>query len=546
MRTTPLLGCTLATLIVTAACFAHDHTLSAFQQARRAAQLRAAALAEDPTDAKQDQASCQLTIDLVDVRSEKSLAGLVRITRLDSGTAILLRGQIAREANWYALPERAVVTVPPTRLAIEAVHGLETELCRREIDLTGKDRDSLTLPLRRFYDAAKRGLRSGNTHLHLMDLTYAEADRYLRVVPRADALDLVYLSYLRRVPDERNYISNEIVANSFAGGDLARLSQSGVLFANGQEHRHNFNSHGEGYGHVMFLEIMKLVQPVSIGPGIMREGTDGIPLQRGIKQARSDGAAVIWCHNTFGLEDLPNWMAGLLDAQNIFDGGLHGSYRDTYYRYLNLGLKVPFSTGTDWFIYDFSRVYVPIEGALTSKKWLAALAAGKSYITNGTFLELQAGGHDVGETIALAQAGPLEITAKGTGRRDFRRLELIHNGEVVRTSDSRAAEGHFLAEMRCTLDVREPGWIALRIPLEAGKNEFDKPLYAHTSPIYLELAGQRIFRPEVAEELIAEMRKNLETIASTGKFANDEEREAVLAVHREGIALLRQRLENGR
>ena len=123
----------------------------------------------------------------------------------------------------------------------------------------------------------------------------------------------------------------------------------------------------------------------------MGDGTDGIPLQHGIKEAHRDGASVLWCHNAFGLEDLPNWMAGLLDAQNIFDGGNHGSYRDTFYRYLNLGMKVPFSTGTDWFIFDFSRVYVAVEGELTSKKWLDQLAAGKTMITNGPFLELEVG-----------------------------------------------------------------------------------------------------------------------------------------------------------
>ncbi|MBI3468486.1 MAG: CehA/McbA family metallohydrolase [Planctomycetes bacterium] len=546
MRPSISVFCTLATALIAKDCFAHDHSLSAFQKTRAVAQAKAAAAAEGPTEAKPDQATCQLTIQLIDAGSRKSLPGLVRITRADSGKALPLVGQIAREANWYAVPEQPVVTVPQTTLRIEAVHGLETELCRREIDVTGKSEDSITLPLPRFYDAAERGLRSGNTHLHLMNLTYAEADRYLRVVPKADALDLVYLSYLRRVPDERNYISNEIVANSFAGGDLARLSQSGVLFANGQEHRHNFGRGSEGYGHVMFLDILKLIQPVSIGPGIMHEGTDGIPLQRGIREARSDGAAVIWCHNTFGYEDLPNWMAGLLDAQNIFDGGLHGSYQDTYYRYLNLGLKVPFSTGTDWFIYDFSRVYVPIAGPLTSKKWLTALAAGKSCITNGPFLELQASGHQVGDTVALSQAGSLEITARGIGRHDFRALELVHNGDVIRTSGSRPVEGHFAAEMRLTLDVGEPGWIALRIPLEAGKNEFDKPLYAHTSPIDVELGGQRVFRPQVAEQLIAEMQNNMEAITAAGKFANDDEREAVLMVHREGIAVLRRRLESGR
>ena len=157
-----------------------------------------------------------------------------------------------------------------------------------------------------------------------MKLTHAEAIRYLQLVPKSDGLDLVFLSHLRRIPDERNYISNEIVENSFTGGSLQRLSQGGVLFSNGEEHRHNFGRGGEGWGHVMLLDILKLIQPVSIGPGIMREGTDRIPLQHGIKQARADGGTVIWCHNTFGFEDIPNWVKGLVHAQNIYDGSPTG------------------------------------------------------------------------------------------------------------------------------------------------------------------------------------------------------------------------------
>jgi hypothetical protein len=537
--------CTLVMLLCASAA-AHDHTLPAFQKARQLAQARAAAAAEDPAETPTDRAMCQLTIDLIDAETKTPLAGLVRMTNVDSGKAVLLPELVKREMNWYAMPAQSSVAVPRTKLKIEALHGLETELHEQALDLTDKDKFTVKLPLKQFYDSHARGLSAGNTHLHLMNLTYAEADRYLRVVPQADDLDLVYLSYLRRVPDERNYISNEIVANSFAGGDLARLSQAGVLFANGQEHRHNFTSHGEGYGHVMFLDLQKLIQPVSIGPGIMQEGTDGMPLQRGIKQARSDGAAVIWCHNTFGFEDIPNWMAGLLDAQNIFDGGVHGSYKDTYYRYLNLGLKVPFSTGTDWFIYDFSRVYVPIKGELTSKQWLAALAAGQSYITNGTFLEFQVAGRNIGDTISLARPGSLEITARGIGRQDFSKIELVHNGDVIHTSDSAASGGHFAAEMKFTLNASEPGWVALRIPLDAGKNEFDKPLYAHTSPVYIELAGDRIFRPQVATELIAEIEQNIETIQAKAKFADDEERESVMKVHRAGIEALRARLQANR
>jgi hypothetical protein len=333
------------------------------------------------------------------------------------------------------------------------------------------------------------------------------------------------------------------VENSFAGGDLQRLAQHGIVFGNGQEHRHNFGRGGEGFGHVMLLNLQKLIHPVSIGPGIMAEGTDGRPLRAGIEAARKDGATAIWCHNTFGYEDLPNWAAGRLHAQNIFDGGDHGSYRDTYYRYLNLGWRVPFSTGTDWFLYDFSRVYVPVADELTVPAWLAALQAGKSFITNGPLLEFTVDGHELGEVVALSEPKSVQVRAEARGRNDFHGLELIHNGQVIHTIPSAATGNHFRAALDLSLRLDQPGWLALRIPLEAGKNELGRPLFAHTSPIYVELNGRRIFQPEVARELIAEIERDWQTIVKQATFASSAERKEVEAVYQTGIAELRRQLQ---
>ncbi len=497
------------------------------------AQIEAAAQAAE---------SCKLTIQLIESDTEQSVAGLVRVTDLTTEKHIVLKELIKRELNWFAMPADSTIHVPRGRIRIEAMHGIETELKSTEIDLTGKTAAEVKIKLNRFIRTSKLGLRTGNTHVHLMKLTHAEAIRYLQIVPAADDVDLIFLSHLRRIPDERHYISNGIVENSLAGGELARLSQGRVLYRPGQEHRNNFGRGGEGYGHVMFLDIVKLIRPVSIGPGIMREGTDGIPIQRGIREAKSDGATVVWCHNTFGLEDLPNWMAGTLDAQNIFDGGTHGSYEDTYYRYLNIGLKVPFSTGTDWFIYDFSRVYVPLEGKLTSNAWLKQLAAGRTFITNGPVLQLKAGGHQVGDIIRLEKPADVTIQGSAMGRANFKAIELIHNGKVVKTWPVTLNGGHYKVEMEKMLTLNSPGWIALRIPLDAGTNEFGKRLYAHTSPIYFELDGARIFVRETAETMVAEMQESMNIIREKAVFAVDSEREAVLNVHREGIAILRKRL----
>ncbi|MDP6722357.1 MAG: hypothetical protein QGF59_27070, partial [Pirellulaceae bacterium] len=351
---------------------AHDQSRLAFVRALVLAQTKADAQAEEPEKAGQTTGMCDLTLEIEDSFAEPT-PGLIRLTNLASGKALKLTGEIHRALNWYAVEQTITLKVPRTELKIEAIRGLQSELATREIDLTDQETATVKVTLRQFYDAATRGLMAGNTHLHLNKMTLEEADRYLRVVPPADDLKLVFLSLLRRIPDERDYISNLFVRNSFGGGDLQRLSQSGVLFANGEEHRHNFGRGGEGYGHVMLLDLQELIRPVSIGPGIMRAGTDGMTLRRGIQRARDDDATVIWCHNSFGLEDIPNWLAGLVDAQNIFDGGNRGGYDASYYRYLNIGLKVPFSSGTDWMVFDFSRVYVPVDGELSTKKWLKEL-----------------------------------------------------------------------------------------------------------------------------------------------------------------------------
>ena len=512
---------------------AHEQTKAAFLAAQQAEEESSALRSPE-----KNRKRCQLTIDLVDAESGRSLPGTVRLTILPEGERLRPDELIERRNDWYTVPARATVAVPQAKLTIEAVHGLRTETGKRTVDLTGKQKAEVKLPLKQFYDAAAKGWRSGNTHLHLMKLTRAEADRYLRTVPKADGLDLVFLSHLERVPDDETYISN-----SYDAGDLKKLSEDGVPFGNGEEHRHNFEAYGEGYGHVMLLNIKKLIQPVSIGSGIMKKGTDGIPLQRGIKQARRQGATAIWCHNNSGLEDIPNWMAGMLDAQNIFDGGPSAPYDRTFYRYLNLGLKVPFSTGTDWFIFDFSRVYVPIEAPVSSKDWLRTLASGRSYITNGPFLEFRVGDSDVGDTIEPAEPSSLPVRGRAAGRNDFRKIELIHNGKVVHATDSKPVAGHFEAEMNFALVVDRPGWVALRIPWENNENELGHPLRAHTSPVYIELAGKRIFEPEVARELIAEMEEGIKTIEAKATFANDRERRAVLNVYQEGIAILRGRLE---
>ena len=226
---------------------------------------------------------CTLKVTLTEEGSGAELPGLIRVTPEGRDEAVELPGLFHRARGWHTMPPSAELAVPRTRLRIEALHGLETEKTTTSLDLSGKDRAEIRLPLRRIYDPRARGLKSGNTHLHLTRITFRDAERYLREVPLGDGLDLLFVSYLRRMPDEARYTTN-----GFTRADLDRLSGGGIDFGWGQEHRHNFGRGEQGYGHVMLLNLLKLIRPVSIGPGIMGEGNDGRPLQTGIR-AGPDG-----------------------------------------------------------------------------------------------------------------------------------------------------------------------------------------------------------------------------------------------------------------
>jgi hypothetical protein len=205
-------------------------------------------------------------------------------------------------------------------------------------------------------------------------------------------------------------------------------------------------------------------------------------------------------------------------------------------------LKVPFSTGTDWFIYDFSRVYVPVDGALTSRRWLDALAAGRSYITNGPLLEFTVDGRKIGDMISLDGPRRLRVKGRAIGRQNFRALELVNNGSVIQRAGSMEEGGHVIAAFDFDVSVDEPGWFALRIPVESGKNELDQPLFAHTSPVYVSLARRHIFRRDEAERLRQDLVRSIETIRKQGSFGNETERDAVLDVYRDGLRKLDARI----
>lgn len=485
-------------------------------------------------DTEEGKDLIKVRLRLLDERTNRGIAGMVRVFREGSDKPLLLSGlpdrlrgldQQASSLGWFVVPAQGgETTFPRAELRLEAVSGLETALVQQKVDLS-KGGSEVVVKLPFLFRPEERDLVAGNTHLHLRNLTREEADDYLRQLPVADGLKVLFISYLERDKDDRHYITNR-----YPTGSLSGFETTGMLLNNGEEHRHNFEAYGQGYGHVMFLNIDRLVKPVSLGPGITGGGNDDQPLRDGMDEAHRQGGIVLWCHNTSGYEAGPAALAGRFDALNIYDGSRSGTYEERYYLLLNIGLRLPISTGTDWFLYDFSRVYSRVAERLTIKNWLDSLKAGRCVATNGPLLTLSVDGRAVGDQLHLDQPRTVRIEATGLGRRDFERLQLVQNGKVIQTQSSEKMNGGYSARLVREVRIDEPAWFAVRIDSQM-KNELDRRLYAHSSPVYVDLAGKRVFDVESARTLQRQMEEARDAIRSRGRFSTRAARDRVLVLY---------------
>src|SRR5262249_41219034 len=198
----------------------------------------------------------KIRLRLVDAATGKDVGGMVRVFPVGKDEPLRLPGLFDRlrgltrsqdARGWYVVPARgAETTLPRARLRIEAVSGLESALARQEIDLSEKAPTEVVGKLSFVFRPGKEGLSESNARLHRRDLSAQDADEYLRQTPAADGLKVMFISYLERKDDDRTYISNR-----YPVGELKQFRGTGVLFNNGEEHRHNFQAYGQGYGHVM-------------------------------------------------------------------------------------------------------------------------------------------------------------------------------------------------------------------------------------------------------------------------------------------------------
>jgi hypothetical protein len=214
---------------------------------------------------------------------------------------------------------------------------------------------------------------------------------------------------------------------------------------------------------------------------------------------------------------------------------LNASYLGTvtlWYRLLNCGFRLPASAGTDVFLNRVvsrlpggDRVYVKVDGPVMYSVWIDGLKAGRSFVTNGPMLEFHMGAHQIGDTIQLDAPRDVEAFLKAESHFPMSKCELIYNGRV--TCDVPLSDDKRSARMETKIRLDQSGWLSLRA---SGPGHVDHPvgsLDAHTSPIYVEVAGKPAGAREDAEYFLKWIDRLSLALRVRDRVPNDEQRKHV-------------------
>jgi hypothetical protein len=310
-------------------------------------------------------------------------------------------------------------------------------------------------------------------------------------------------------------------------------------------------------GHLALLGAHRPIHPFASGgpPEGRLAGALDVLLADWADRCRAAGGLVVAAHFPLPYAEIAaDIVAGKIDAleTQALAPGLDDPAVLEWYRFLDLGYRLPIVAGTDKMSAEVPvgavRAYVHLlsDDPLSFDTWAAAVRAGRTFVTSGPILELAVDSHEPGDVIRMRSAGRLEAAVRVRAAQPvITDLELIVDGRVVAAA---AAGGVTSLELHETLEIGAGAWIAARSRSgDVIESAFTTSMAAHTSPIYVEVDG-RPFIPKaeagvVVERIIEGARTWVNELAAVAEPA---ERARMVAFLDASLATLRERLRGGR
>lgn len=182
-----------------------------------------------------------------------------------------------------------------------------------------------------------------------------------------------------------------------------------------------------------------------------------------------------------------------------------------YWQVLEAGLRLPPSAGSgfgkDSRMVGYNRVYANLASP-TREAWWAAVAQGRSLVTNGPLLRAKVNGHLPGTTFSLSAGKKLQldVTARLTVSDPVDYLDVVFNGEQIYQArlDEYAKQGGRIP----LLEVGESGWLVVRVVTGVGETY----RFASTAPFYFEIEQQPRISKQAVEMFVDWLDKAQEAV----------------------------------
>ena len=268
-------------------------------------------------------------------------------------------------------------------------------------------------------------------------------------------------------------------------------------------------------------------------------------------RSRAAGGLVVAAHFPLPYAEIAaDIIAGKIDAveAQALSPTLDDPAIVEWYRFLNLGDRLPIVAGTDKMSAEVPvgavRTFTCIDDdEPTFDRWADAVRRGRTFVSSGPFLRLSVEGCAPGDVIRLD--GPSRLAAQvraEAAQAVITDVEVVVNGEVVAATSG--PSGARVLSLDTPIDVSAGCWIAARSRSPAViESAFTTAMAAHTSPIYVEVARRpiepRAFDAAVVEQVILGART---WVANVAAVVTPTERERMLAFFDANLGRLRARL----
>jgi hypothetical protein len=372
--------------------------------------------------------------------------------------------------------------LPRGQVIVDVARGFEYEPLRAMVTIEPGQRE-LTVRLRRWTDMNARGWYSGDTHVHFAGAQGAQRE--------AQAEDLNVVNLLQ---SQWGHLFTN--SEDFIGRPAASDDGRTVVYCSQENRQHML-------GHLSLLGLKTPVMPwCSDGPGEAElGGTLEATLSDWADQCHAQGGTVIIPHlpNPNG-EPAVLIATGRADAVEMLKQAEY-QHRE-YYRYLNGGYRLPLVGGTDKMSgsvpVGLYRTYARLaEGEPFSyDNWCRAVRAGRTFLSGGPMLELTVEGAAVGDSLRLpAGGGTVAVEALAESIFPIHSLQIIQQGRVVASTEE--ASGARRLSLKTHLRVGGNTWLAARCggphftarSHHASPYDWERGIFAHTSPIYIAAGG---------------------------------------------------------